>query len=152
MCFGKTIRDLTLKFREPKRLFKRLGILAAVLVIGWCGIFHWAIFFKGSGKRFYSPNCRYYVIYRQSLWQKITDDWPYDDAFALLYDNDGHLLYKHITSFGNGFEPAWIGHGVGQGGGDAGWNYTLPASGGDLADPNYRPINCLAMNHKKWFK
>jgi len=77
---------------------KRVGLFCIVIVGLWYGVFRLSIFNCESGPDgnipYYSPNCAYYVIYRQSLWEKISAPFTWSLATAYLYDKNGKLLYE----------------------------------------------------------
>ncbi|WP_221202696.1 hypothetical protein [Herbaspirillum sp. Sphag64] len=93
---------------------------------------------------YYSPNCEYYVRYRQSLWEKMTDPYPWGVSTVYLYNQAGKLLHKSKTSTGNSFNPYWLSgrkNSVFQGDTENWWEYDLPTSPGD----RWHPQNCHAQ-------
>ncbi|MBB3211473.1 hypothetical protein FHW67_000721 [Herbaspirillum sp. Sphag1AN] len=95
--------------------------------------------------RFYSPNCAYYVLYRQSLWENFADHFVWSLATVSLYDKTGKLLYESKTSPGDKLMPIWMSgrqNSVLQGDTTKWWEADLPASPGDILHPE----NCLAQN------
>ena len=93
---------------------------------------------------YYSPNCAYYVLYRQSLWEKIADPYPWGMSTAFLYEKTGKLLFSSKTSPGDNLMPIWISgpqNSALQGDARKWWEYHLPASPGD----RWNPQNCLAQ-------
>ena len=140
--FGSHIMDQILK--SPR--LKRVGLFCIVIVGLWYGVFRLSIFNCESGPDgnipYYSPNCAYYVIYRQSLWEKISAPFTWSLATAYLYDKNGKLLYESKTSPGDRLMPVWLPNTVSQGDASKWWRYQLPTSPGDFLHPQ----NCLAQN------
>ena len=125
---------------------KRVGLFCIVIVGLWYVGFWRPIVDHVPGPngntRYYSPNCAYYVIYRQSLWEKISAPFTWSLATAYLYDKNGKLLYESKTSPGDRLMPVWLPNTVSQGDASKWWRYQLPTSPGDFLHPQ----NCLAQN------
>ncbi|MBB3211472.1 hypothetical protein FHW67_000720 [Herbaspirillum sp. Sphag1AN] len=94
-----------------------------------------------SNMRYPSPNCAYYVIYRQSLWEKFKEPYSWSSYTVYLYDKAGKLLHKGKTSLGNGLNPRWLPNTVSQGDAKNWWRYRLPTTPGNFLHPE----NCLAQ-------
>ncbi|MBB3211469.1 hypothetical protein FHW67_000717 [Herbaspirillum sp. Sphag1AN] len=93
--------------------------------------------------RFYSPNCSYYVLYRQSLWENFSDRYVWSLATASLYDKTGKLLYESKTSIGDRLMPIWLTNPntVSQGDTTKWWRYRLPTTPGNFLYPE----SCLVQ-------
>lgn len=91
--------------------------------------------------RYPSPNCAYYVIYRQSLWEKFKESFSWSLYTVYLYDKTGKLLHTSKTSLGNGLNPVWLPNTVSQGDAENWWAYNLSTTPGNFLHPE----NCLAQ-------